>query len=43
MIQVMQLIYKLLLTNLQKNIEVSKGIVLREHVVIQRNFEVKSF
>ena len=43
MIQVMQLIYKLLLKNLQKNIEVSKGIVLREQVVIQRNFEVKSF
>ena len=40
MIQVMQLIYKLLLTDLQTNIEVSKGIVLREQVVISRNLEV---
>ena len=42
MIQVMQLIYKLLLTDLQTNIEVSKGIVLREQVVISRNLEVKN-
>ena len=42
-IQVMQLIYKCLLKDLQKNIEVSKGIVLREKVVIQRNLEVKNF
>ena len=28
---------------MQINIEVSKGIVLREHVVIQRNMEVKNY
>ena len=42
MIQVMQLIYKHLLTDLQTNIEVSKGIVLREQVAILRNLEIKN-